>query len=86
MFYIGFQTEDLAQIGIAKSPDGIKNWIRYENNPIISPTPNGWDADACYKPFVIQEKNKWLLWYNGRKKDKGERIGLAIFNDKDLGF
>ncbi|MDR2346028.1 MAG: hypothetical protein LBE18_08170 [Planctomycetaceae bacterium] len=85
MFYIGFQTEDLAQIGIAKSPDGIKNWIRYENNPIISPTPNGWDANACYKPFVIQEKDKWLLWYNGRNKNL-ERIGLAIFNDKDLGF
>ncbi|MDR0703550.1 MAG: hypothetical protein LBF88_01030 [Planctomycetaceae bacterium] len=85
MFYIGFRDEPFAQIGMAKSPDGIKNWVRYENNPIIFPTPDGWDASACYKPFVIQEKDKWLLWYNGRNKGL-ERIGLAIFNDKDLGF
>ncbi|MDR2763017.1 MAG: hypothetical protein LBB88_10470 [Planctomycetaceae bacterium] len=85
MFYIGFQTEDLAQIGIAKSPDGIKNWTRYKNNPIIAPTPNEWDANACYKPFVIQENDKWLLWYNGRNKGL-ERIGLAIFNNNNLGF
>jgi predicted GH43/DUF377 family glycosyl hydrolase len=85
MFYIGFRDEHFAQIGMAKSPDGIKNWVRYEGNPIIFPTPDGWDANACYKPFVIQEKDKWLLWYNGRNKDL-ERIGLAIFNDKDLGF
>jgi predicted GH43/DUF377 family glycosyl hydrolase len=85
MFYIGFRDEHFAQIGIAKSPDGINNWTRYKNNPIIFPTPNGWDADACYKPYVIQEKDRWLLWYNGRNKNL-ERIGLAIFNDKDLGF
>jgi predicted GH43/DUF377 family glycosyl hydrolase len=85
MFYIGFHDEHLAQIGIAKSPDGIGNWTRYEGNPIIAPTPDGWDASACYKPFVIREKNRWLLWYNGRNKSL-ERIGLAIFNDRDLEF
>jgi predicted GH43/DUF377 family glycosyl hydrolase len=85
MFYIGFRDDHFAQIGMAKSPDGIKNWTRYEGNPIIFPTPNGWDANACYKPFVIQENDKWLLWYNGRNKNL-ERIGLAIFNDKELGF
>ncbi|MDR2172574.1 MAG: hypothetical protein LBP59_20735 [Planctomycetaceae bacterium] len=85
MFYIGFQDEHFAQIGMAKSSDGIKNWTRYKTNPIIAPTPKEWDADACYKPFAIQENNKWLLWYNGRNKEL-ERIGLAIFNNNDLGF
>ncbi|MDR2704188.1 MAG: hypothetical protein LBC02_00260 [Planctomycetaceae bacterium] len=23
------------------------------------------NASVCYKPFAIQEKDRWLLWYNG---------------------
>ncbi|MDR1154548.1 MAG: hypothetical protein LBL04_07535 [Bacteroidales bacterium] len=85
MFYIGFHDEHLAQIGMAKSPDGVDNWTRYEGNPIIFPTPGGWDASACYKPFAIQEKDRWMLWYNGRNGSL-EQIGLAIFNDRNLNF
>ncbi|MDR2041805.1 MAG: hypothetical protein LBP98_05745 [Tannerella sp.] len=85
MFYIGFRDEDYAQIGMAKSPDGIGSWTRCEGNPIIAPTPGGWDASACYKPFVVREKDRWLLWYNGRNGGL-EQIGLAVFDRKELGF
>jgi predicted GH43/DUF377 family glycosyl hydrolase len=85
MFYIGFQTEDRAQIGMAKSPDGIGNWTRFEGNPIVAPTPDSWDADACYKPFAIHDGKRWLLWYNGRYTIN-EYIGLVIFDNDDLGF
>jgi predicted GH43/DUF377 family glycosyl hydrolase len=85
MFYIGYRDLDFAQIGMAKSPDGISNWVRYEDNPIISPTPDGWDASACYKPFAVQEKDRWLLWYNGRHNGL-ERISVAIFNGKEIEF
>jgi predicted GH43/DUF377 family glycosyl hydrolase/lysophospholipase L1-like esterase len=85
MFYIGFRTEDIAQIGMAKSPDGITGWTRYSANPTIAPTPGSWDASACYKPFAIKEQNRWLLWYNGRNGDL-ETIGLAIYNSPDLDF
>jgi sucrose-6-phosphate hydrolase SacC (GH32 family) len=85
MFYIGFKTEDIAQIGMAKSPDGIGNWTRYVGNPIVAPTPNSWDHDACYKPFAILDGDRWLLWYNGRYTIN-EYIGLVIHEGKDLGF
>jgi len=85
MFYIGFKDDHFAQIGMAKSPDGISGWKRYGSNPIISPTKGGWDADACYKPFAIQEKDCWLLWYNGRTQSL-ERIGMAIYGSNNLGF
>ncbi len=87
MFYIGFRNVHKAQIGIAHSRDGITNWQRHPDNPIISPGPNTWDGDACYKPFAIYEKerNRWLLWYNGRLKSN-EQIGLAIHEGKPLGF
>jgi predicted GH43/DUF377 family glycosyl hydrolase len=78
MFYIGFADENHAQIGLARSRDGIANWQRLPTNPIISPTPGGWDADACYKPFALFESksDRWLLWYNGRRSGV-EQIGLA---------
>jgi len=85
MFYIGFHDVHHAQIGIARSHDGITGWQRHPANPIIRPTPGAWDAEACYKPFAILDGNNWLLWYNGRRGDI-EQIGLAIHDGEDLGF
>jgi predicted GH43/DUF377 family glycosyl hydrolase len=84
MFYIGFRDIDYAQIGLAKSKDGISHWQRHPANPIIKPG-TGWDASAVYKPFAIYDGKKWLLWYNGRNGGF-EQIGVAIHKGKDLGF
>jgi len=85
MFYIGFRDIDHAQIGIARSHDGLSNWERLPANPIIRPGENKWDHDACYKPFAIFDGSKWLLWYNGRHGGV-EQIGLASHDGLDLGF
>lgn len=85
MFYIGFRDVDHAQIGIARSRDGISHWERLAANPIIRPGQNKWDHDACYKPFAIFDGSKWLLWYNGRRGGT-EQIGLAYHDGLDLGF
>ena len=71
MFYIGFRDEHHAQIGLARSRDGITNWQRHPANPIIRPGENQWDHDACYKPYAIFDGQKWLLWYNGRHGGSG---------------
>ncbi len=87
MFYIGFEDIHTARIGMARSKDGITNWERYSGNPIIIPTPDGWDQDACYKPYAIFNGKDWLLWYNGRThKTALERIGVAVHKGEDLGF
>ncbi|MDR0871378.1 MAG: family 43 glycosylhydrolase [Planctomycetaceae bacterium] len=87
MFYIGFEHENLAHIGIARSKDGITNWERLPTNPIIGPGKGTWDEIACYKPFAIYDtaEKKWRLWYNGRN-NKFERIGLVTHDGEDLGF
>jgi predicted GH43/DUF377 family glycosyl hydrolase len=85
MFYIGFRDVEHAQIGIARSKDGITGWQRHSANPIIRPAKDQWDHDAVYKPFAIYDGKKWLLWYNGRKGDK-EQIGVAMHEGLDLGF
>ena len=84
-FYIGFRDIDHAQIGMARSKDGITNWVRHADNPIVRPTPGGWDADACYKPFAVYSHGRWMLWYNGRHNSL-EQIGLVIHEGETLGF
>lgn len=85
LFYIGYFDEDYAQIGIARSKDGISNWERHPQNPIIAPTPDGFDGEACYKPFVAFDGTKWLMWYNGRV-GANEQIGVVSRQGYDLGF
>ncbi|MEI6537405.1 MAG: family 43 glycosylhydrolase [Verrucomicrobiaceae bacterium] len=85
MFYIGFRDDQHAQIGIARSKDGIDNWQRHPANPIIRPGQDKWDHDACYKPYAIFDGAKWLLWYNGRRGAL-EQIGVVEHIGEDLGF
>jgi predicted GH43/DUF377 family glycosyl hydrolase len=85
MFYIGFRDVHRAQIGLARSRDGLTDWRRHPANPIISPDPDSWDADACYKPYAIydEQADLWRLWYNGRRGSV-EQIGLATHKGRDL--
>ena len=85
MFYIGFADEDTAQIGIARSRDGLTGWECHPDNPIIRARANrdAWDYDACYKPSAIFHKGRWMLWYNGRKGGV-EQIGLATHPGRQL--
>jgi beta-1,2-mannobiose phosphorylase / 1,2-beta-oligomannan phosphorylase len=85
MFYIGFRDVDHAQIGLARSKDGISNWERNPANPIVHTDPDAWDHDACYKPYAIYDGQNWLLWYNGRHGSL-EQIGVALHKGHDLGF
>lgn len=86
MFYIGFRDRDHAQIGLARSRDGISNWQRHPANPIIGSGPIlSWDYDAVYKPFAVLSGDQWQLWYNGRR-GRTEQIGLALHDGVDLGF
>ena len=83
--YIGFRDRDHAQIGLARSRDGITGWERHPANPILRPGAGKWDADAVYKPFAVRDGTRWLLWYNGRRGGV-EQIGVAIHDGEDLGF
>ena len=85
MFYIGFRDIDHAQIGVARSKDGVTNWQRHPANPIVRAAENRWDHDACYKPYAIFDGRQWLLWYNGRHGGL-EQIGVVFHPGEDLGF
>jgi beta-1,2-mannobiose phosphorylase / 1,2-beta-oligomannan phosphorylase len=84
-FYIGFRDIDHAQIGLARSKNGITDWVRHAANPIVRTTSGGWDADACYKPYAVYADGRWMLWYNGRHNSL-EQIGLVLHSGENLGF
>ena len=77
MFYIGYTDINTARIFYAISKNGINDWKR-SNKPIIKPSKDQFDNNACYKPsaFFDKNNNRWMLWYNGRSKNK-EFIGFA---------
>ncbi|MBA3938252.1 MAG: family 43 glycosylhydrolase [Planctomycetes bacterium] len=85
IFYIGYRDIDHAQVGVARSRDGLGGWQRNPANPIVRSGTGQWDDDACYKPFAICEGGNWLLWYNGRKGSL-EQIGVVTHAGDDLGF
>ena len=85
MFYIGFRDVSHAQVGVARSKNGITDWQRHRANPVIRPGKGQWDHDAVYKPYAIFDGKQWMLWYNGRKGGV-EQIGLALHEGEDLGF
>lgn len=85
MFYIGFHGIHRAQICLARSRDGIHDWERHPCNPIVSPSRDGWDCNAVYKPCALRCEGRWMLWYNGRR-GQSEQIGLAQLDGPNLGF
>ena len=85
MFYLGFRDNDHAQIGLARSRDGLTQWQRHLANPIVRPGRDQWDHDACYKPYALFDGRQWLLWYNGRRASL-EQIGVVLHPGADLGF
>lgn len=87
MFYIGFYNAASAEIGVARSRNGIDGWQRHPLNPIIRPgiRPQEWDYSAASRPWAVQLDERWVLWYNGRRNSL-EQIGLAIHPGTNLGF
>lgn len=88
MFYVGHLHEERAQVGLARSRDGISGWERHPDNPLICPGREGWDRVAVYKPFVLRVKDGWLMWYNGADYNEPiwvlEQIGLAVLKQREL--
>ena len=79
MFYLGMEDMYKGTVNVARSRDGVTDWERYRENPILRTGPCGeWDCEAVYKPWILNVGGKWMLWANGRKMGI-ERIGLYYY-------
>jgi predicted GH43/DUF377 family glycosyl hydrolase len=80
MWYNGWDTQDIFQIGYATSTDRV-TWTKYENNPILKVGPSGsWDYPRVDAPEVFFDGTKYHMWYDGYNGTNG-RIGYATSLD-----
>jgi predicted GH43/DUF377 family glycosyl hydrolase len=67
------------QTGIAISADMI-HWTRYEKNPVIKVSEDGWDNKFCSDPFVVKDNNLWLMFFFGFNGIHAQD-GIAVSED-----
>ena len=71
----------LEQTGVATSTD-LKQWKRYENNPILTNGSKGsWDDRFASDPCVVLNGNQWAMFYYGLSTTGKARDLLAVGND-----
>jgi predicted GH43/DUF377 family glycosyl hydrolase len=52
-------------IGLAMSTNGT-NWVKYSGNPVLTPSPTGYDSKYVAGPYVIMLNPTYSMWYTGR--------------------
>ena len=52
-------------IGFAVSGDGV-NWVKYSNNPVLTPSALGNDDKYMAAPYVIRLHLTYNMWYTGK--------------------
>lgn len=68
------------RIGYAESNDGI-SWERKDRQVGITPSRTGWDSSMIEYPFVIKNKNRMYMFYNGNDFGK-TGFGYATMEQK----
>jgi predicted GH43/DUF377 family glycosyl hydrolase len=69
MWYSGEANNQVDQIGLATSKDGI-SWSRYGQQPVLSIGASGqWDSGSVNEAWVIQDGGGYKMWYGGQTYD-----------------
>ncbi|KAJ1386646.1 Glycosyl hydrolase, five-bladed beta-propellor domain superfamily [Sesbania bispinosa] len=81
MAYIeGVATDGRTSIGIAISPDGLKEWVRLQDEAILKPSNKGcWDDKVFGSPCLVNldtKANELRLYYRG--VGNGGRVGIGM--------
>ncbi|MBI5546631.1 MAG: DUF11 domain-containing protein [Deltaproteobacteria bacterium] len=84
MWYAATSSFPAFSIGYATSPDGLM-WTKYAGNPVLTPTPGGFDDAMAYAPRVVHYGGTYHLWYSGGDGWQNDRyvIGYASSCDTD---
>ncbi|GAA0163212.1 hypothetical protein LIER_19129 [Lithospermum erythrorhizon] len=87
MVYEGVDANGRKRVGIAVSPDGLKNWKRPQDGPVLEESRDGWDSEGIGSPCLVQingDEEEWRLYYRGIGKEGRTGIGMAISKGDDL--
>jgi hypothetical protein len=87
MVYEGIDSDGRANIGLAESADGLKNWRRHTDQPLLTGCldDEGWDCKGVAAPCLIQlgKGEGWRIYYTGIGNERREGVGLAVCDGLD---
>lgn len=82
MAYEGVSADGMRSIGFAMSPDGLKEWTRVQDGPVLSPSEeDGWDNKGVESPSLVPMEgnaDEWRLYYVGVGEEGRTGIGMAF--------
>lgn len=87
MAYEGVAADGSRSIGMAVSPDGLKEWVRLQDGAILNPSKKGgWDDKGVGSPYLVSmdtDADDWRLYYRGVGYGGRGGIGMAVSKGKD---
>ena len=90
MAYEGVDGNGRRSIGLALSPDGLKEWRRLQNEAVLKPAEDdGWDNEGVESPCLVQmdgdgDGGEWRLYYRGIGHGGRTGIGMAVCEGSDI--
>ncbi|KAG8661734.1 hypothetical protein MANES_01G033900v8 [Manihot esculenta] len=86
MAYEGVGADGKSSIGLAASEDGLKDWGRVQEEPILeaSDVGHGWDNEEVRSPCMIEMEDEWRLYYVGVGKGGRTGIGMAVSEGSNI--
>lgn len=76
-------SQDIWQIGLATSPDGI-HWTKYSGNPVLTPGSLGsWDDRRVWRPTVISTGSGYVMYYRGASVIEGSQAKAGVATSSD---
>lgn len=63
------------------NPFPFKQFVKYENNPILSPVGDGFESKGTYNPCVIMVEDTVFMFYRAQDEHGQSSIGLAKSTD-----
>ncbi|KAJ6689974.1 hypothetical protein OIU85_006277 [Salix viminalis] len=88
MAYEGVAADGKRSIGLAVSPDGLKDWRRFQDEAVLEASvKDGWDNKGVGSPCLVQmdgEVDEWRLYYRGVGNGGRAGIGMAISQGNDV--
>jgi beta-1,2-mannosidase len=73
----------LAALVFAQSPQFalFRDWTRISEDPVLSPTGDGWQSAGTFNPAVIVREGKYVMLYRAQNKGGTSRLGYAESTD-----
>src|SRR4030095_6379613 len=69
----------LAALVLAQSPEFalFRDWTRVSEDPVLSPTGDGWQSAGTFNPAVVVRDGKYVMLYRAQDAGGTSRLGYA---------